>query len=132
MLNLSNPNPVVSALSQNRQQVYQPFAHTQPRERLVDVTPKHIKDFAHAQPHAQSYKPQVESTANANSTPLRDHRGYSHNANLILRIGLQHFKIKNIKAALRAIIFPIVPYKRRLAKSDILVATFLSSFSKIR
>ena len=76
MLNLSNPNSVLSALSQNQQQVYKPFAHTQPRKRLGHVTPKHIEDFANAQPHAQSYRPQVESTANAKSTPLRHHRGY--------------------------------------------------------
>ena len=74
MLNLSNPNSVVSALSKNQQQVYEPFSHTQPRERLGDVTPKHIKDFANAQPHAQSYRPQVKSTANTKSTLLRDHR----------------------------------------------------------
>ena len=45
MLNLSNPNSVVSALSQNQQQVYKPFPYTQPRERLCDFTPKHTEDF---------------------------------------------------------------------------------------
>ena len=49
----------------------------QPRERLCDVIPKHTEDFANAQPHTQSYRPLVESTANTKSTPLRNHRGYS-------------------------------------------------------
>ena len=69
MLNLSNPNSVVSALPRNQQQVYQPFSYKQPRERLGDVTPKYI-DFASAQPHAQLYRPLVESTANTKFTPL--------------------------------------------------------------
>ena len=77
MLNLSNPNSVVSALSQNQQQFYKPFPHKQPKERPCGVTPKHTEVFANPQPHAQSYRPLVESTANTKSTPLRNHRGYS-------------------------------------------------------
>ena len=77
MLNLSNPNSVVSALSQNQQQFYKPFPHKQPKERPCGVTPKHTEEFANAQPHAQLYKPLVESIANTKSTPLRNHRGYS-------------------------------------------------------
>ena len=42
----------------------------QPRERHGEVTPQHLEDFANAQPHAQLYRPQVESSANTKSTPL--------------------------------------------------------------
>ena len=77
MLHLSNPNSVVSARSRNQQTVCKPLPHTQPRKRLCDVTPKHTEEFANAQPHAQLYKPLVESISNTKSTPLRNYRGYS-------------------------------------------------------
>ena len=77
MLHLSNPNSVVSARSRNQQTVCKPLPHTQPRKRLCDVTPEHTEEFANAQPHAQLYKPLVESIANTKSTPLRNYRGYS-------------------------------------------------------
>ena len=77
MLHLSNPNSVVSARSRNQQTVCKPLPHTQPRKRLCDVTPEHTEEFANAQPHAQLYKPLMESIANTKSTPLRNYRGYS-------------------------------------------------------
>ena len=77
MLHLSNPNSVVSARSRNQQTVCKPLPHTQPRKRLCGVTPEHTEEFANAQPHAQLYKPLVESIANTKSTPLRNYRGYS-------------------------------------------------------
>ena len=77
MLHLSNPNSVISARSRNQQTVCKPLPHTQPRKRLCDVTPEHTEEFANAQPHAQLYKPLVESIANTKSTPLRNYRGYS-------------------------------------------------------
>ena len=77
MLHLSNPNSVVSVRSRNQQTVCKPLPHTQPRKRLCDVTPEHTEEFANAQPHAQLYKPLVESIANTKSTPLRNYRGYS-------------------------------------------------------
>ena len=114
MLHLSNPNSVVSARSRNQQTVCKPLPHTQPRKRLCDVTPEHTEEFANAQPHAQLYKPLVESIANTKYTPLRNYRGYSTQHDPYSQNRVQHLKIKNSKEALTVVILHILPCKNTI------------------
>ena len=95
MLNLSNPNSVVSALSQNQQQVYKPFPHAQPRESLVTLhlnTQKILLILKHMLNHTDhQWKVLLaQSLLHCGTT-----EGTLHNTTLIRRKGFNISKSRN-------------------------------------